>query len=190
MHTTNLRKVGGSVMLAVPPALLDVLQLAAWREGRHRGRKRPSRRGAAAASTLYPGRTAGPMQPQGPALRSKNENGSIASPSAVSSSDGERGNEARRNLARQSRSHLGSRAKGPPPGADRFPGALQPDHQSPRGSSDHKRRQFRAHGGFRRASDGGRNQNDRNYSLRPAPRPRSRRTRRQEAGKYSRRDHG
>jgi len=29
MHTTTLRKVGGSVMLAVPPALLDVLQLQA-----------------------------------------------------------------------------------------------------------------------------------------------------------------
>lgn len=29
MHTTNLRKVGGSVMLAVPPALLDVLHLQA-----------------------------------------------------------------------------------------------------------------------------------------------------------------
>jgi len=29
MHTTNLRKVGGSVMLAVPPALLDALQLGA-----------------------------------------------------------------------------------------------------------------------------------------------------------------
>ena len=28
MHTTNLRKVGGSVMLAVPPALLDILQLS------------------------------------------------------------------------------------------------------------------------------------------------------------------
>ena len=27
MHTTNLRKVGGSVMLAVPPTLLDVLNL-------------------------------------------------------------------------------------------------------------------------------------------------------------------
>ena len=27
MHTTNLRKVGGSVMLAVPPALLDILHL-------------------------------------------------------------------------------------------------------------------------------------------------------------------
>jgi len=27
MHTTNLRKVGGSVMLAVPPALLDVLHM-------------------------------------------------------------------------------------------------------------------------------------------------------------------
>ena len=27
MHTTHLRKVGGSVMLAVPPALLDVLRL-------------------------------------------------------------------------------------------------------------------------------------------------------------------
>ena len=27
MHTTNLRKVGGSVMLAVPPALLAILRL-------------------------------------------------------------------------------------------------------------------------------------------------------------------
>ena len=27
MHTTTLRKVGGSIMLAVPPALLDVLRL-------------------------------------------------------------------------------------------------------------------------------------------------------------------
>ena len=25
MHTTNLRKVGGSVMLALPPAILDML---------------------------------------------------------------------------------------------------------------------------------------------------------------------
>ena len=29
MYTTNLRKVGGSVMLAVPPALLDILGLRA-----------------------------------------------------------------------------------------------------------------------------------------------------------------
>ena len=29
MHTTYLRKVGGSVMLAVPPALLDLLMLQA-----------------------------------------------------------------------------------------------------------------------------------------------------------------
>ena len=29
MHTTNLRKVGGSIMLAVPPALLDLLHLRA-----------------------------------------------------------------------------------------------------------------------------------------------------------------
>ena len=29
MHTTSLRKVGGSVMLAVPPAFLDQLQLQA-----------------------------------------------------------------------------------------------------------------------------------------------------------------
>lgn len=29
MHKTNLRKVGGSVMLAVPPAFLDQLQLEA-----------------------------------------------------------------------------------------------------------------------------------------------------------------
>ncbi len=29
MHTTTLRKVGGSVMLAVPPVLLDLLHLQA-----------------------------------------------------------------------------------------------------------------------------------------------------------------
>lgn len=29
MHTTHLSKVGGSVMLAIPPALLDVLHLTA-----------------------------------------------------------------------------------------------------------------------------------------------------------------
>ena len=29
MHITNLRKVGGSVMLAVPPALLELLDLKA-----------------------------------------------------------------------------------------------------------------------------------------------------------------
>lgn len=29
MHTTNLRRVGGSVMLAVPPSLLDLLHLRA-----------------------------------------------------------------------------------------------------------------------------------------------------------------
>ncbi|MDL2279525.1 antitoxin [Desulfovibrio sp. OttesenSCG-928-G11] len=29
MHTSNLRKVGGSVMLAVPPAILELLQLQA-----------------------------------------------------------------------------------------------------------------------------------------------------------------
>ena len=29
MHTTNLRKIGGSIMLAVPPAILDLLHLRA-----------------------------------------------------------------------------------------------------------------------------------------------------------------
>jgi antitoxin ChpS len=29
MHTTNLRKVGGSTMMAVPPAILNLLQLQA-----------------------------------------------------------------------------------------------------------------------------------------------------------------
>ena len=32
MHATRLRRVGGSVMLAVPPALLDLLQLKAGAE--------------------------------------------------------------------------------------------------------------------------------------------------------------
>ena len=29
MHTTNLRKVGGSVMMVLPPAILDMLHLQA-----------------------------------------------------------------------------------------------------------------------------------------------------------------
>lgn len=29
MHTTNLRKVGGSVMLSIPPAILEMLHLQA-----------------------------------------------------------------------------------------------------------------------------------------------------------------
>jgi antitoxin ChpS len=29
MHTTNLRKVGGSIMLAVPPTILELLNLGA-----------------------------------------------------------------------------------------------------------------------------------------------------------------
>jgi antitoxin ChpS len=29
MYTTNLRKVGGSIMLALPPAILDLLHLGA-----------------------------------------------------------------------------------------------------------------------------------------------------------------
>jgi antitoxin ChpS len=29
MHTTNLRNVGGSILLAVPPAILDLLHLRA-----------------------------------------------------------------------------------------------------------------------------------------------------------------
>lgn len=33
MHTTNLRKVGGSIMLAVPPAFLDQLHLKAGATG-------------------------------------------------------------------------------------------------------------------------------------------------------------
>ena len=33
MHTTNLRKVGGSIMLAVPPALLDILHLQPGAKG-------------------------------------------------------------------------------------------------------------------------------------------------------------
>ena len=34
MYTTNLRKVGGSVMLAVPPAVLDILHLQAGAQQR------------------------------------------------------------------------------------------------------------------------------------------------------------
>ena len=30
MYTSNLRRVGGSVMLAVPPAFLEMLQMESW----------------------------------------------------------------------------------------------------------------------------------------------------------------
>ena len=32
MHTTKLRRVGGSVMMTVPPTLLDILDIAAGAE--------------------------------------------------------------------------------------------------------------------------------------------------------------
>jgi antitoxin ChpS len=61
MHTTNLRKVGGSVMMVLPPAILDMLHLQAGAtvgvsvEG---GRLvvEPS-----PPSPLYPRRAPGPM---------------------------------------------------------------------------------------------------------------------------------
>jgi hypothetical protein len=34
VHTTNLRKVGGSVMLAVPPALLDAKREQEWHDSK------------------------------------------------------------------------------------------------------------------------------------------------------------
>ena len=60
MHTTHLRKVGGSIMLRIPPALLDVLHLNA---------------GATVDLTLEDGRLivapapVSPVHPGGPAGR-------------------------------------------------------------------------------------------------------------------------
>ena len=67
MHTTNLRKVGGSVMLAVPPALLDILELQPGAKvgiAVERGRLvvEPQRRPRYSLK-----RVAGPMQSQGAA---------------------------------------------------------------------------------------------------------------------------
>jgi antitoxin ChpS len=102
MHTTNLRKVGGSVMLAVPPALLNVLQLQPGAKvgiAVEKGRLvvEPRQRPRYSLDELL-------AQNEPP---NKNENGSIASPSGASSSDGTQNgtsgkpnNEARRNLAR------------------------------------------------------------------------------------------
>ena len=79
MHTTNLRKVGGSVMLAVPPALLDILHLRAGAKVGIDGAKRTAGRGAAAAAALYAGRVAGAMQSQGCRAARKSANGSMPS---------------------------------------------------------------------------------------------------------------
>ena len=94
MHITSLRKVGGSVMLAVPPALLDILHLQPGAkvgiavENGHLVVEPQKRRRYTLDEFL-----ANAIQKL-PAA-SKNKNGSIVSPSAASSSD-----EARRNLAR------------------------------------------------------------------------------------------
>ena len=66
MHTTNLRKVGGSVMLAVPRAVLDVLGLRPGAKvgiAIERGRLvvEPPK-----TAPLHPGRTARPVRLQGP----------------------------------------------------------------------------------------------------------------------------
>ena len=71
MHTTNLRKVGGSIMLAVPPALLDILHLRPGAKVGIGGAKRPAGRGAAATAALYARRAAGPMQSEGSAQQGR-----------------------------------------------------------------------------------------------------------------------
>jgi antitoxin ChpS len=134
MHTTNLRKVGGSVMLAGPPALLDILHLQSGANvgiAVESGRLivEPQRRRRYTLDELL-----AQSIPRRRALR-KSKNGSIVRPSTASSSD-----EARRNLARQFRSYVGTRAEGPPSGVDRVAGGLQPDNETARDSADHERR--------------------------------------------------
>ena len=95
MHTSSLRKVGGSIMLAVPPALIDMLHL------------RPE---AESATSRYVTGDWSWNRSGGPVLHStncspnaipklvvvrKSKNGSTVNRSAANSS-----NEARRNLAR------------------------------------------------------------------------------------------
>ena len=83
MHSTNLRKVGGSVMLAVPPALLDILSLQAGAKvgiAVERGRivVEPQRRRRYTLDELL-------AQCDPRARRAKGEkNGSTAGPSAAS----------------------------------------------------------------------------------------------------------
>jgi len=98
--------------------------------------------------------------------------------------------EARRNLARQSRSRVGARTKRPPTGVDCVAGRLQSDRQSSRGSPHYERRKFRAHRGFRRPTHRSRNPNDRSRSLRSATCPRSGRARRSKTGNHSRANYG
>src|SRR6185437_8784707 len=98
MHKTNLRKVGGSIMLTVPPALLELLNLQP---------------GAKVALAVRNGRLVVEPQPkpsytlgellaecgQKPGAAGKRTNGRTAVISALSSS-----NETRRDLAGRPRS--------------------------------------------------------------------------------------
>ena len=143
MHTTQSQHVcGGSVMLAVPPALLDILHLQPGAKvgiAVESGRLvvEPQQRPRYTLDELL-------AQCDPKARRSKKSaSGRVPSRPAASSSD-----EARRNLARQSRSYVGTRAKGPPSGADRVAGGLQPDDETPRSSADHERRNFARTAGF------------------------------------------
>ena len=66
MHTTYLRKVGGSIMLAVPRAVLDVLRLRPGAKVDIAIERGPAGGGAAKTAPLHPGRTARPVPLQGP----------------------------------------------------------------------------------------------------------------------------
>ena len=163
MHTTSLRRVGGSVMLAVPPALLATLRLEP---------------GAKVGIAIESGRLV--VEPQQRRRYTLNELLAQCNPNArrarreqewldSKAVGGELiywAHETRRNLARQS------------------------SNESSRSSPDQKRRQLRADGRLRRAAARCGNQNDESCTVRPASRSRLRRTRRQEAGNRHRRGYG
>ena len=94
MHTTDLRKVGGSIMLAVPPALLDILRLRPGAKVGIAVRKRPAGRGAAANGPAIRWMNCWRNAIRRPGAARKSANGSTTSRRAASCSD-----EARRNLA-------------------------------------------------------------------------------------------
>ncbi len=173
MLTTNLRKVGGSVMLAVPPAILDLLHLdvgapSVWPSKATGSSSRLSRsRATHWRSSSTPPTRAHPAQP-------KSKSGSTLQWSVPNCY------ESRGHLYGFVRPDSGLRAARTPSRARHFPDGLQSADQAPCRTPHHEWRELRSSSRLRRAAH--RHANHQHRALRSTARLGSPSTSRSQSG--------
>ena len=158
-HSAILRKVGGSVMLAIPPALLAVTRLSAGRhiaisvEGSRLVIETQERPRYALDELLAQCDSSAPCP-------SMSGSGWNRVPLAMSCSDG-----TWRYLPGLTRSNSRTRTARPAPGAGGFASCLQPYDQGACCPTHHQRRQLRAHRWFYSPTRRNRHADNRRCSL-------------------------